>query len=159
MRTPGEKRAKSSSIAILNEKLPGGAMKFTIPSDFAAGRQVQKAIIDEVEKHRYGHQSCFAIKLALEEALINAIKHGNKTDPTKKVYVTADITDDRAQIEIEDEGPGFKRSDVPDPTCDANLHKCSGRGILLIEAYMTSVEWSCNGRRIKMTKINEPDPT
>ena len=54
-------------------------------------------------------------------------------------------------------GPAFERSCVPDPTADENLYKCSGRGILLIEAYMNSVKWDRGGRRVRMVKENRPE--
>src|SRR5690349_16502110 len=96
-------------------------LNFTIPSDFTAGRDVQKQIMERVEQCRFDSQSVFAIKLALEEALINAIKHGNKLDPRKKVQIEAKVTPKKCEIEIEDQGPGFERCGVPDPTAEENL--------------------------------------
>lgn len=133
-----------------------GRERFVIASDFAAGREVQKRILDAVCRCGYLADSTFAIKLALEEALINAIKHGNKFDPEKKVVVEARVTPDETEIVIEDQGPGFKRNCVPDPTREENLEKCSGRGILLMEAYMDSVQYSCGGRRVRLIKRNGP---
>lgn len=127
---------------------------FTITSDYQ-GREVQDRILADVQRCGYDDQSTFAIKISLEEALINAIKHGNKRDPAKKVFVQAKITPKRAEIVIEDEGPGFARETVPDPTAEENLCKCSGRGILLMETYMNSVKWTKNGRRVKMIRINQ----
>jgi serine/threonine-protein kinase RsbW len=145
-------------------KRPGGIvgrnhapMTFTIRSDFAAGHDVQKRILDAVEAAGFNSQSTFAIKLALEEALINAIKHGNKLDEKKNVHIEASVTPELTEITIEDEGPGFDRTSVPDPTLEENLDKCSGRGILLMEAYMNRVEWSRGGRRVRMVKKNEAD--
>ena len=132
-------------------------MTFTIRSDFSAGHDVQKRILDAVEKAGFNSQSTFAIKLALEEALINAIKHGNKLDLKKNVHIEASVSPTITEITIEDEGPGFDRASVPDPTLEENLDKCSGRGILLMEAYMNRVEWSRGGRRVHMVKKNEAD--
>jgi serine/threonine-protein kinase RsbW len=132
-------------------------LKFTIPSKFEAGREVQKRILDDVTRLGYTSHSQFAIKLALEEALINAIKHGNRLDPKKKVHIEFSVTPKQLEVTIEDEGPGFSRDEVPDPTLQENLEKCSGRGILLIEAYMSSVQWSNGGRRLKMVLKNEED--
>ena len=129
---------------------------FTIPSDFAAGRDVQKRILEDVQKHGFDGHNFFAITLALEEALTNAIKHGNRLDPKKKVRVEAKVTRKQAEITVEDEGDGFARSCVPDPTAEENLEKCSGRGILLIEAYMNKVKWDRGGRRVRMVKVKEP---
>ncbi|MDQ3439680.1 MAG: ATP-binding protein, partial [Planctomycetota bacterium] len=120
-------------------------MTFTIRSDFSAGHDVQKRILDAVQKAGFNSQSTFAIKLALEEALINAIKHGNKLDLKKNVHIEASISPTVTEITIEDEGPGFERSSVPDPTLEENLDKCSGRGILLMEAYMTASNGAAAG--------------
>ena len=132
-------------------------MKFTIQSDYSEAREVQKSILDEVARQDYDGNTAFAIKLALEEALINAVKHGNKLDSSKKVHVEASVTTSQTEIVIEDEGAGFDRDCVPDPTANENLEKCSGRGILLIEAYMDSVEWTNKGRRLRIVKKNAND--
>jgi len=131
------------------------ALRWVIDSDFSQGRDVQQAIISAVEANRFSKDNVFAVKLSLEEALINAIKHGNKFDAGKKVKVEATVTPKQVEIIIEDEGPGFDRGGVPDPTLDENLEKCSGRGILLIESYMNKVEWTKGGRRVRLLKKNE----
>lgn len=141
------------------DALTGGSETVTvsIPSDFAASRDLQRQIIDAVHRAGYNTQNAFAIKLALEEAMINAIKHGNKLDMKKYVHVEYRVTPEQVEIIIEDEGPGFCRDEVPDPTLEENITKCSGRGILLMEAYMNQVEYSNEGRRLRMVKKNEPD--
>jgi serine/threonine-protein kinase RsbW len=136
-------------------KGPVAHHNLTIPSDFTAAREVQKRILDDVKDNAYSAQAAFAIQLALEEALINAVKHGNKFDVSKKVHVQASIDPKQAKIVVEDEGTGFDPSGVPDPTLEENLEKCSGRGILLIGAYMDNVEWTNGGRCLRMTKKNE----
>jgi serine/threonine-protein kinase RsbW len=132
-------------------------LRFIIPSDFSEGRAVQRRILDEVEKNRFAEEAIFAIKLALEEALINAIKHGNKLDKTKVVKINATVTPEEADITIEDEGAGFDRASVPDPTTEENLERLHGRGILLMESYMSKVEWSRGGRRVRMVRKNVAD--
>jgi serine/threonine-protein kinase RsbW len=124
--------------------------KLTIASEPAAVRQVQDRILEEVVNHGFDQQSQFAVKLALEESLINAMKHGNRMDPRKQVRVEFKVDNEQVDVSVEDEGPGFERQTVPDPTLDENIEKCSGRGILLIEAYMSSVSWSRGGRRVHM---------
>jgi serine/threonine-protein kinase RsbW len=121
-----------------------------IRSDFPSMREVQGELISAVVAHHFDDDAVFAIKLALEEALINAIKHGNKLDASKTVIVDAIINDKKAEFVIQDQGEGFRRRDVPDPTHDNNREKSSGRGLLLIEAYMTDVAYSDQGRRLKM---------
>src|ERR1700722_3774982 len=132
-------------------------LSFTIPSKFEAGRDVQKRILDDVTRLGYNSQCQFAIKLALEEALINAIKHGNHFDPKKKVRIEAKVSPKQLEVTIEDEGPCFRRGTIPDPTLPENIEKCSGRGILLMEAYMNSVRWTRGGRRGKVGKKKKRD--
>ncbi|MGA3065792.1 MAG: ATP-binding protein [Tepidisphaeraceae bacterium] len=128
--------------------------KFAIGSDDASARKVQRAIIAEVKRRKFDSDAVFAIRLCLGEALINAIKHGNLGAPDKQVHIEAKVGARQIEITIEDEGLGFDRAAVPNPTLDENLHKCSGRGIHLIEAYMDKVQWSRGGRRVKMVRRN-----
>jgi serine/threonine-protein kinase RsbW len=130
-------------------------LRFVIHSDFAEGRQVQHAILEGIARHHFGPDATFAIRLALEEALINAIKHGNKFDPNKVVRVEASITPQVAEIIIEDEGTGFQRACIPDPTTDENVERLHGRGVMLIESYMDEVNWQSGGRRIRMVRRND----
>lgn len=132
-------------------------MNVTIASDFASSREVQKRILDELDRHQFDAHSVFAVKLALEEALINAIKHGNHLNQSKHVHIQYIVDANKIEITIEDEGPGFDRRSVPDPTLEENLERCCGRGILLMEAYMDAVEYSQDGRRVRMIKYNEPE--
>lgn len=131
-------------------------LEFVIPSDFCECREVQAQILEEVSRCHYDPEAAFAIKLALEEALINAIKHGNHSDRAKTVSVVALITPRQTVITVEDQGNGFDRSRVPDPTADANLERLHGRGILLMEAYMDRVQFSHGGRRVRMVRKNRP---
>ena len=135
----------------------GVPLRFDIASDYDEARAVQQKILDAVEAHGYTENAQFALKLALEEALINAVKHGNKLDPKKRVRGYATVTAEMAVIEVQDEGPGFERQAIPDPTLEENLEKTSGRGILLIEAYTDEVEWTDRGRHCRMVKRNSPE--
>jgi serine/threonine-protein kinase RsbW len=127
-----------------------------IPSDLAAGRKAQQQILDRLAGTGFCAESLFAVQVALEEALTNTIRHGNRLDPGKKVRINAHISPEQAEITIEDEGPGFQRSNVPDPTCCENLEKPCGRGLLLMESVMNQVEYSQGGRRVRMIRRNEP---
>lgn len=147
---PAPRRGRGGSAANGVHKL-----SFTISHQLDNRRQVQQRILDAVQECGFEGNSFFAINLALEEALTNAIKHGNRLDPNKKVHVEAKVTSNRFEVLIEDEGPGFDRKSVPDPTACENLEKCSGRGILLIESYMDEVSWDRGGRRMKMVKLND----
>jgi serine/threonine-protein kinase RsbW len=130
-----------------NEKLI-----FTIHSRLDEAREVQKDILAACQHRNLCCHDFFAVKLALEEALANAIKHGNRHDAQKTVRIEARISRQCIRIVIEDQGPGFDRRCVPDPTAEENLERCSGRGILLIESYMNRVKWDRGGRRLTMEK-------
>jgi serine/threonine-protein kinase RsbW len=146
---------RATAAASRNGRAGEKKLTYTIHSDLAASGDVHKAIMQVVEAQHYDEQSTFAIRLALEEGLMNAIKHGNKLDPKKTVQVEAKVTPKATQITIEDQGQGFRRTTVPDPCAEENLLKCSGRGILLMEAYMDKVQYSLGGRRVRMVKKNE----
>ncbi len=126
--------------------------KETIPSDTAEGQRLIKELLTQLEGAEWAMHDCFGIHLAAEEAIVNAIKHGNKQDPNKSVEVDMRVGKERVMIHITDEGPGFKPDDVPDPTLDENLDVPSGRGVMLIKAYMTEVSYNEKGNSVKMVK-------
>jgi len=132
-------------------------LDITISSDTSQGHEVQEKILATLEQAGFPDRDLFGIKLALEEAIVNAIKHGNGMDPGKSVYVTCDLEDDTVRIVIEDEGPGFDPEDVPDPTDDDNLEKPSGRGLMLMRAFMTKIEYNDRGNKVILEKARTPD--
>ena len=79
------------------------------------------------------------IELAVHEAMINAIWHGNKNDATKQVWLQFRIHKDRLEIQVRDQGFGFDLSQVPDPLADENLLKITGRGIFLMRSFMDDI--------------------
>lgn len=129
--------------------------KIVIPSDLASAKEPEQAILAEAAQHGFSEDSIFAIKLTLEEAITNAIKHGNKCDRSKTVTVRYAVDSAEVVIYIQDEGAGFDPQGVPDPTVPERLSLPNGRGILLMKAYMNEVEYRCNGREIFLRKLNE----
>lgn len=123
-----------------------------IPSDTTAGQEVQEAIIRLLESRSYSDRDVFGVRLALEEGIVNAIKHGNRMDKSKSVRINCHITSERVQVTIEDEGPGFTIEDVPDPTADENLEKPCGRGIMLMKAFMNVIEYNDQGNVLTLEK-------
>jgi serine/threonine-protein kinase RsbW len=123
-----------------------------VPHDRDLVRKVQSEIMAAVERHKYPKASLFAISLSLEEAMANAFNHGHKhLPPTVTVTVRYRVTDENVFLSVQDQGPGFKPEDVPDPTLDENIERTSGRGIMLIRAYMSQVEYREHGKRLDMT--------
>ena len=117
-----------------------GSVRVDISSDTKAARQLQQRIVRELRNTSFDGREIFGIKLSLEEALVNAVKHGNGLDPNKKVHVEYRVGPDRIDIRILDEGPGYDPSRVPDCKADANLERPGGRGLLPHAAhYMTEV--------------------
>jgi serine/threonine-protein kinase RsbW len=128
-----------------------------IPSDTAKGREVQERIVGTMEQRGFSPRDVFGVRLALEEALVNAIKHGNKMDLEKTVHVDWWVSDNHVRIEIEDEGKGFDVGDVPDPTDEENLDKPGGRGIMLMRSFMSLIEYNETGNRLTMEKRQDED--
>jgi serine/threonine-protein kinase RsbW len=98
-----------------------------------AHRMADKAGFAEDERHR--------ISMAVREAAVNAVLHGNAYDPQKKMRVSFENTGDALVITIADEGHGLCERDVPDPLSPDNLLKQSGRGIFLIRSFMDEVRF------------------
>ena len=126
--------------------------RLTLPSRLAEVSRVERAVLDAATEYGYEGADRFAIKLALEEALANAIKHGNRADPQKQVEVQFSIDAERAQITVCDQGPGFDAGQVPDPTLDENLEKPYGRGVMLMRTYMSEVQFNETGNCVTLTK-------
>jgi serine/threonine-protein kinase RsbW len=124
-----------------------------IPSDPALARAVQDRIEQLLLERRLAERDLFGIKLALEEAIVNAMKHGNQMDRSKTVRIAYRIDADRFEIVITDEGPGFDPEDVPDPTAFENLERPCGRGLLLMRHYMTDVRHNARGNSVTMSKV------
>jgi serine/threonine-protein kinase RsbW len=100
----------------------------------------------------YPPRDCLGVRLALEEAVVNGLRHGNGGDPTKRVRVRYDVGPAAVLAEVEDEGHGFDPSRVPDPTLPENWERTGGRGLLLMRHYMTWVQFSARGNRVTLFK-------
>jgi serine/threonine-protein kinase RsbW len=131
--------------------------KVRIPSSTTEGQKVQERIISRLEAIGFPARGIFGVRLALEEALVNAIKHGNGLDPNKHVSVVCQISQEKVRVIIEDEGAGFRLQDVPDPTDDENLEKPCGRGIMLMRAFLSVVEYNERGNRVILEKHRNDD--
>ena len=118
--------------------------------------------LDEVNSllaaREYDHRDLFAVRLALDEALTNAVKHGNQLDPNKKVLVLYGVFDDWFEITITDEGAGFNPEAVADPLASDNLERPCGRGLLLMRHYMSRVVFHPPGNKVTLTKLRNQPP-
>ena len=134
---------------------PDGTVEFVIPSDLNEARQVQDHIEKLLEHCHFEDKDIFGIRLALEEAIVNAIKHGNQMDKGKKVRVQFRVLPERFDVGVTDEGAGYELGDVPDPLADENLERPSGRGLFLMQYYMTEVVVHPPGNRLTMSKVRK----
>lgn len=130
-----------------------------IPSDTTEARRILDELLSRLGDNGWGEEHTFGIHLAVEEALMNAIKHGNQRDPEKSVSVEYHLNKTILRIVVEDEGEGFDPNDVPDPTLEENLELPSGRGLMLMKTFMTAVDYNEKGNRVLMEKdLDAPPP-
>jgi serine/threonine-protein kinase RsbW len=110
-------------------------------------------IVSGLDAAGYSNRETFSVRLALEEALVNAIKHGHKGDTSKRVCLRYRLASECFVVEVEDEGPGFHPEEVPDPFAPENLERASGRGLLLMRNYMTWVRYNDAGNCVTMCRL------
>lgn len=123
-----------------------------ISSDLSEAKKPEARILRDLRRCGYRNETTFAIKLTLEEAMTNAVKHGNRGDRSKRVTISYSITPERAIFCICDEGPGFDPDEVPDPTSPERLPLPDGRGIMLMRAYMDELYFRKRGREVYFMK-------
>lgn len=114
--------------------------------------QLISLILGEMARVGFTEREQFGVRLSLEEAIVNGIKHGNREDPTKVVTVAYAITDLEVITEIEDQGSGFNPNHVPNPLAPENLERPGGRGVFLMRHYMTTVHFNERGNRVRLCK-------
>ena len=129
--------------------------ELTVPSRMDELEAVQQFAESTSGAFGFDKELAYWIELAINESAINAILHGNNSDASKTVSIR--VSSDREMIEIvvEDQGPGFELSDVPDPTDVEHLLKPGGRGLLIIQSFMDTIDVSPidgGGSRLRMVK-------
>lgn len=127
-------------------------IKTFIENDSHLLKEISREVTDELRSLGTHEGLIFDIQVAMEEALRNAMIHGNKFDPQKKVSVEAEVVGGKVRVCVEDEGAGFVSSNVPDPTDEENILKTSGRGVYMINHLMDEVKYENGGRRVVMVK-------
>jgi serine/threonine-protein kinase RsbW len=122
------------------------------PSCLAAVLGVIEPVIKAMAAEGYAKPDLFGVRLALEEAIVNAFKHGNQGDSGKRVRVRYHVNAERVLVQVEDEGPGFDPHQVPDPLTPDNLKRPGGRGLLLMRTYMNWMRYNARGNCVTMCK-------
>lgn len=130
-----------------------------VPSEIKSIRRVSSKILSSLSPYELNKDTLFDIRLCTEEAVRNAIVHGNGLRKGSRVSVHYWVDKDKLHVEIEDEGAGFDLNTVPDPTKNSNIIKRSGRGVYLIKKLMDRVSFNEKGNKIKMEKALKQSPS
>jgi serine/threonine-protein kinase RsbW len=113
-------------------------------------------VVTAMREHGYSEMEEFGVRLALEEAIINAIKHGHRGDPAKVVRFRYEVTPQAVVAEVQDEGPGFNPEAVPDPLAPDRVEQPGGRGVFLMRHYMSRVSYNPCGNCVTLLKLRGP---
>ena len=114
--------------------------------------KLYKMLLTKLKTNNFCQNDIFAIHLALEEAFINAVTHGNGANQDKTIKIEYSVDSDKIEISMTDEGEGFDSEVVPDPRYGNNLYKPNGRGLLLMRSYMDVVNFNARGNCVHMVK-------
>ena len=127
---------------------------FTLDSTLDTVDNAEQAANEIATQIGFNAEEVLQIAMAVREAAVNAVLHGNAYDPAKKVNLDFERTGDDLVITIRDQGKGLDPSKIPDPLAPENLLKTSGRGIFLIRSFMDDVQInpSTSGTEIKLIK-------
>jgi serine/threonine-protein kinase RsbW len=139
-------------MSLEHRSIRSDTIQVVIPSDPDEARPVQEQIEIQLRQCLFSDHEVFSVRLAIEEAIVNAIKHGNQLDRAKSVHISYCVGPDQFTIEITDEGEGFDPCDVPDPTLVENIERPCGRGLMLMRHYMCDVQYNDRGNSVHMTK-------
>lgn len=132
------------------------SIEFELPGVISIMHVVLDYLLRRVEKLGVVKSEQSNLFVALDEAFVNAVKHGNKFDASKNIRIAAEVSKQEARFTVEDEGEGFDFNNIPDPLDPENLFKPSGRGVLFIYNIMDEVEYSKRGNRLTMVKRSDP---
>jgi serine/threonine-protein kinase RsbW len=116
----------------------------------------EEAVLKDAQEIGFDEDDLHKIGMSVRECMVNAVVHGNRYNARKKVHVMIQRTAERLSIMIQDEGEGFDMAELPDPLANENLLRHSGRGLLLIQAFMDEFQIrpvTPKGTEVKMEKI------
>ncbi len=123
-----------------------------IPSSKDAAHEVIEHLLRAASDAGWEGRDFFHIQMAIEEALVNAVTHGNKESPDKVVELEFKVTAETVFMRIKDQGAGFCPDKLPDPRDDDHLECTNGRGVMLIREMMTQVQYNDIGNEVIMVK-------
>lgn len=121
-----------------------------LASDLESLSRIETFIDDVCEQYGFGEDHYGNMLIALTEAVNNAITHGNKLDPAKKVSLVMEASESEVCFVVKDEGVGFDFNNIPDPTLPENIEKTRGRGLFLMKTLADEVGFEENGTIIRL---------
>lgn len=139
-----------SSQSVEQEAL---ASEFVFTGDPAAMIAVRDRIMDLVHEHCVDQQQEIDIMIALQEGLANAVLHGSRSDPSKVIRCTVDVTPEAITIVIRDPGQGFDTAVATDSTDDGTNLTQHGRGLYLMRSLMDEVSYRHGGSELQLKKL------
>ena len=140
--------------------MAGNRFSYTLDSTLETVDKAEQTASRIASETGFGEDEVMQIAMAVREAAVNAVLHGNAYDPGKKVALEFERTTSDLVITIRDQGKGLDPANIPDPLAPENLLKTSGRGIFLIRSFMDDVQIypSSTGTEIKLIKHVHGDP-
>ncbi|MEQ1949377.1 MAG: ATP-binding protein [Bryobacteraceae bacterium] len=127
-----------------------------LDSNLESVDSAEETVLREAGSLGFDEDDLHKIGISIRECMVNAVVHGNRYNAKKKVHLKVERGADSITIWIGDEGDGFDPADVPDPLHNDNLMKHSGRGVMLMQAFMDGFEVTTRqpkGTQVKMVKI------
>ena len=134
-----------------NEAAEARTVDLVLDSTLESVDVAEESVMREAQEVGFGEDDLHRIGMSVRECMVNAVVHGNRYNARKKVRLTVSRSADRLSIVIGDEGEGFDLSSLPDPLAEENLLRHSGRGLLLIQAFMD--EFQIRPREPKGTEV------
>ena len=128
-------------------------VSYTLESTLASVNKAEQAAVEVAAKSGFDEDESGRISMAVREATVNAVIHGNHYDPAKRVTVSFETTTGALRVIVSDEGQGLDPTTVPDPLAPENLLKQSGRGIFLIRAFMDEIRFRALSPGTEITMI------
>ena len=135
--------------------MTGNRVSYTLDSTLDSVNKAEEISSQLAAKAGFDEDQCQRISMAVREAAVNAVLHGNAYDPKKKMTVTYENTGGELVIRISDQGRGLDLETVPDPLAPENLLKQSGRGIFLMRAFMDDVQFRALNPGSEVTLIKK----
>jgi serine/threonine-protein kinase RsbW len=123
-----------------------------IPSSLPVAHEYLDRLIDALGQAGWDGRDLFHVQMSAEEAVVNAVTHGNKESPDKQVELEFSVSPDEVRLRVKDEGNGFNPECLPDPRDDDRVEMVHGRGVLMIREMMSEVHYAGCGNEVSMVR-------